>query len=85
MHFVIKKYIEIDGEDEFMENYRPFLNEETGTVLTPHLITDEFADAILDYIRQLSCRADDASFALPNTLISDEVAGRHIRRIEKEA
>jgi|TARA_R100000458_G_C8278353_1_gene254436 hypothetical protein len=78
--FFIKKYIEKYGEDEFMDNYRPFLNEETGDRLYIPLITDEAADAILDYgFGELSTLEQFASFAVPNTLISNVLAGRHIR------
>ena len=78
--FVIKKYIEKYGEDEFMDNYRPFLNEETGDRLYIPLVTDDAADAILDYgFGELSTLEQFASFAIPNTLVSNVLAGRHIK------
>ena len=75
-----EKYIEKYGEEEFMNNYRPFLNEETGDRLYIPLITDEAADAILDYgFGELSTVEQFASFAIPNTLVSNVLAGRHIK------
>lgn len=78
--FVINKYIEKYGEEEFMSNYRPFLNEETGDRLYIPLITEQTADSLLDYgFGELSTIEQFASFAIPNTLVSNVLAARHIK------
>ena len=78
--FMVEKYIEKYGEEEFMTNYRPYLNEETGDRLYIPLITDDAANAVLDYgFGELSTIEQFASFAVPNTLVSNVLAGRHIK------
>lgn len=75
---LIDAYIERFGEDKFLDNYRMPLNDGTGRRLNLPLISEEAADAILDYtFSEQGLIAQFGQFAIPNVAVSGAFAKMH--------
>ncbi len=85
---MIDAYIERFGLPAFLENYRKPLNDGTGRRLNLPLITEEAADAILDYtFSEQGLIAQFGQFAVPNLAVSGAFAKMHkasgVKKLER--
>ena len=75
---MIDAYIDRFGEEAFIANYRPEIGDGTGRRLNLPLISEQAADAILDYtFSEQGLVAQFGQFAIPNIAVSGAFAKMH--------
>lgn len=82
---LIDDYIARFGEDAFLQNYRPPLNDGTGRRLYLPLITEEGAQSILDYgFNEMSLLEQFSNFAVENAVVAGLFGKLHVRGGKKK-
>ena len=76
-NFMAQKYIERYGQEEFDNTFRPEIGGDNRLIIP--LVTDEAADAMLNYgFEELPFLAKAAMFFVPNAMVTRAMAARHL-------